>query len=211
MIKIIIADDHRLFRESLKNILSTEKVAEVIAEAENGEEVIKLLDHFQPDIILMDIAMPVLNGIEATKKALKKQPNLKVLALSGFDDDKYYYSMVEAGAKGFVLKNSGIAELKNAITEINNNNSWFSPDLLQKVITKLNTKTKKGKVLDLSERELEVLHLICESLTNDQIADKLNLSFETVKWHRANILSKTECTNTAGLVIYAIKNQLVEI
>ncbi len=211
MIKLIIVDDHRMFRESLKHILTTEKVAEVLAEAENGEEAIKLLDYFQPDIILMDIAMPKLNGIETTKRALKKQPNLKILALSGFDDDKYYFSMVEAGVKGFVLKNSGIAELKNAINEINNNNNWFSSELMQKVIMKLNTKSKKNKVVDLSERELEILHLICESLTNDQIADKLNLSFETVKWHRANILSKTECTNTAGLVMYAIKNQLVEI
>lgn len=211
MIKLIIADDHRMFRESVKNILTTEKIAEVIAEAENGEEVINLLDYHQPDIILMDIGMPVMDGIEATKKALKKQPNLKILVLSGFDDEKYYYSMVEAGAKGFVLKNSGIAELKNAINEINNNKSWFSPELLQKVITKLNCKSKINKELNLSEREMEVLHLICESLTNDQIAEKLNLSFETVKWHRANILSKTGSVNTAGLVIYAIKNQLVNI
>lgn len=211
MIKILIADDHRMFRESLRNILTTEKVAEVLDEAENGEELIHLLDVYKPDIVLMDIAMPVMNGIDATKKIIQKQPGIKVLALSGFDDEKYYFSMVEAGAKGFVLKNSGVAELKNAIHEVYNNNSWFSSELLQKVIAKLNAKSKKKKAGELSERELEVLILICESFTNEQIADRLNLSFETVKWHRSNILSKTGCSNTAGLVIYAIKNDLIEI
>jgi len=211
MIKIIIADDHRMFRESLKKILSLDKIAEVIDEAENGIELLELLNIHKPDVILMDIAMPEMNGIEATKKALQKQPDVKILALSGFDDDKYYYSMVEAGVKGFVLKNSGIAELKNAITEVYNNNSWFSSELMQKVITKLNAKSKKNKSTDLSEREMEILQFICESLTNDQIADKLNLSSETVKWHRSNLLEKTSCLNTAGLVIYAIKNQLIEV
>ncbi len=211
MIKIIIADDHRMFRESLRNILTTEKIAEVLDEAANGEELLQLLNIHKPDIVLMDITMPEMDGIKATKKAIEKQPDLKVLALSGFDDDKYYFSMVEAGAKGFVLKNSGIAELKNAINEVYKNNNWFSSDLLQNVITKLNSKPKKNNSANLSDREVEVLQLICESLTNEQIADKLNLSFETIKWHRSNILSKTGCSNTAGLVIYAIKNQLIEI
>jgi DNA-binding NarL/FixJ family response regulator len=211
MIKILIADDHRMFRESIRNILTTEKVVEVLDEAENGEILLELLNVHKPDIILMDIAMPVMNGIETTRKVLEKQPDVKVLALSSFDDDKYYYSMLEAGAKGFVLKNAGIAELKNAINEVYKNNSWFSPELLRKVIAKLNTKPKKNKTSDLSDRELEVLKLICESLTNEQIAEKMNLSFETVKWHRANILSKTGCPNTAGLVMYAIKNELIEV
>lgn len=211
MIKIIIADDHRMFRESLKNILITEKVADVIAEASNGEELLDLLKVCNPDIILMDIAMPVLNGIDATKKALQKHPGLKILALSGFDDEKYYYSMIEAGAKGFVLKNSGIAELKNAIIEVYENKGWFSQALLQNVITSMHKQNKKKSETDLSEREIEVLKLICQSLTNEQIADKLNLSYETVKWHRSNILSKSGSTNTAGLVIYAIKNKIIEI
>lgn len=211
MITVIIADDHRMFRESLKKILALEKIAEVVAEAENGKELLELLDVYKPDIVLMDIAMPEMNGVEATKKALKKQPNVKILALSGFDDDKYYYSMVEAGVKGFVLKNSGIAELKNAIIEIYNNNSWFSSELMQKVIAKLNTKNKKSSSIDLSDREMEILRLICQSLTNDQIAAKLNLSSETVKWHRSKLLEKTGCINTAGLVMFAIKNQLIEV
>jgi len=209
MIKLIIADDHRMFRESLRNILTTEEVAEVMDEAENGEELLELLKLHKPDIILMDIAMPKLNGVEATRRALKENPDIKVIALSGFDDDKYYYSMVEAGAKGFVLKNSGIAELKNAIKEVYNGNSWFSPLLLEKVIASLHTKSNKH-IADLSSREMEILGYICECLTNEQIADKVHLSCDTVKWHRSNLMAKTACGNTAGLVMFAIKNKLIE-
>ncbi len=211
MTKIIIADDHRMFRESLRKILTIEKVAEVLAEASNGVELLELLDQYRPDIILMDIAMPTMDGIEATKKALEKQPDVKVLTLSSFGDEKYYFSMVEAGAKGFVLKNSGLIELQNAIAEIAKGGSWFSTELIQKVIVNLNAKPKKAKTSIISEREIEILRHICEGLTNEQIAEKINLSIDTVKWHRANILSKTGCSNTAGLVIYAIKNKLIEI
>lgn len=211
MTKIIITDDHRMFRESLRKILTLENVAEVLAEASNGKELLSLLEQHQPDIILMDISMPEMGGVEATKKALEMQPSAKVLTLSSFGDEKYYFSMVEAGAKGFVLKNAGIAELKNAIYEVANGGSWFSSDLLQKVILNLNSKPRKSAMSELSERELEVLKLVCESLTNEQIAEKINISYDTVKWHRANILSKTGCTNTAGLVIFAIRNKLIEI
>jgi DNA-binding NarL/FixJ family response regulator len=211
MIRIIIVDDHRMFRESLRKILTIEKVAEVVAEAANGKEFLKLLDQHTPDLVLMDIAMPELNGIETTKLAIEKQPGLKVLCLSSFGDEKYYFNMVEAGAKGFVLKNAGINELENAIREVANGGSWFSSELLQKVIVSLNAKPKKNAASELTEREVEILKLVCESMTNEQIAEKINLSYDTVKWHRSNILSKTGCTNTAGLVIFAIKNQLIEI
>lgn len=211
MTKIIIADDHRMFRESIREILTQENIVEVLAEASDGIELLELLDNFQPDIILMDISMPGMNGIEATKKALEKQPNVKVLTLSSFGDEKYYYSMVEAGAKGFVIKNAGIHELENAITEVAKGGSWFSPELIQKVVAFINAKPKKNKNNELSERELDILKLICNSYTNEQIADKLNISYDTVKWHRANILSKASCTNTAGLVMFAIRNQLIEV
>ena len=211
MVKLIITDDHRMFRESIRKILVTEKIADVVDEAENGVDLLELLKIRKPDMVLMDIAMPEMDGVEATKQALKLRPELKVIVLSSFGDEKYYFSMVEAGVKGFVLKNSGIAELKNAIDEVYHGRSWFSPELLQKIILRLNAPQKKNKETDLSDRELEVLRLICQSLTNEEIADKLSLSYETIKWHRANILSKTGCSNTAGLVIYAIKNKLIEI
>lgn len=210
MIKLIIADDHRMFRESLKKILTLEGIAEVIAEASNGEELVSLLDTHSPDLVLMDISMPIMDGIEATRKAIEKKPGLKVLTLSSFGDEKYYFNMIEAGAKGFVVKNAGIAELEKAIVEVANEGSWFSSDLLQKVILSISSKSKDTAV-DLSDREIEIIKYVCEGLTNEQIAEKVCLSFDTVKWHRSNLLSKTGSTNTAALVMYAIKNKLVSI
>lgn len=211
MTKIIITDDHRMFRESLRKILTIDSIAEIISEAANGNDLLAQLEYFKPDIILMDISMPEMNGIETTRKVLERYPLIKVLTLSSFGDEKYYFSMVEAGAKGFVLKNASIDELKSAISEVAKGGSWFSPELLQRVILNLNSKAKRNTSSDLSDREVEILKLVCESLTNEQIAEKINLSYDTVKWHRANILSKTGCTNTAGLVIYAIKNRFIEI
>ncbi len=126
MIKIILADDHKIFRESLKKLLASEKIAEVIAEAGDGKQLLELLKTHEPDLIVMDISMPNMDGIETTKKALELKPELKILTLSSFGDEKYYYKMVEAGVKGFVLKNSGISELEQAITEVTSGGSWFS-------------------------------------------------------------------------------------
>jgi DNA-binding NarL/FixJ family response regulator len=211
MISIIIADDHRMFRESLCKILTMKKLATVMAEASTGKELLELIDIHHPQIVLTDISMPEMDGIEATKKAIAKYPDLKVLTLSSFGDEKYYYSMLEAGAKGFVLKNAGIVELQNAITEVAKGGTWFSPELIQKVISNFNDKPKKTTASTLTDREIEILKLICEGITNEQIADRISISFDTVKWHRANIMTKTECTNTAALVIYAIRNKIVVI
>ncbi|HEX2934887.1 MAG TPA: response regulator transcription factor [Bacteroidales bacterium] len=211
MIKLIITDDHIMFRESIGKMLSLKNIAQVIAEASNGKELLALLDTHKPDLVLMDIAMPEMDGIETTKKAIVKQPGLKVLTLSSFGDEQYYFNMVDAGAKGFVLKNASMAELEKAIKEVANGGSWFSSELLQKVILHISSKPKKQIESDLSVRELEILKLICENLTNEQIADKINLSYDTVKWHRANILSKTGCNNAVGLLLYALKNKIIEI
>ena len=211
MIKLIITDDHRMFRESLRKILTLEEIADVIAEASNGKELLELLDHHKPDMVLMDISMPEMDGIEATTKAIEKQPWLKVLTLSSFGDEKYYFHMVEAGAKGFVIKNAGIAELEKAIAEVGAGGSWFSSELLQKVILSMSAKPSKEVLIVLSDRELEIIRYICEGYTNEQIAEKVNLSYDTVKWHRSNMLSKTGSSNTAGLVMYAIKNKIVNL
>jgi DNA-binding NarL/FixJ family response regulator len=212
MIKLIITDDHVMFRESVSKMLTLKKTAEVVAEAGNGNELLALLDNHKPDLVLMDISMPEMDGIEATKKAIEKQPGLKVLTLSSFGDEQYYFNMVEAGAKGFVLKNASIGELEKAIKEVAKGGSWFSSELLQKVILNISSKPPKKEIeTDLSVRELEILKLICENLTNEQIADKVNLSYDTVKWHRANILSKTGCNNAVGLLLFSLKNKIIEI
>ena len=209
MIKILLADDHKIFRESLRKLLSIEKIAEVLAEAGDGKQLLELLDKHTPDLVLMDISMPSMDGVEASKKALEKYPDLKILTLSSFGDEKYYYKMVEAGVKGFVLKNSGISELEQAIKEVAAGGSWFSNELLQKVI--VNIGKTSSKETEFSDREIEVLKSICDGLTNDQIAEKIHLSPDTVKWHRNNLLSKTGCNNTAALVLFAIKSKLIEI
>jgi DNA-binding NarL/FixJ family response regulator len=209
MVKVIIVDDHKIFRESLSKLLAVEKIAEVIAEAGDGRQLLEMLDKYTPDLIIMDISMPNMDGIETTKKALEKKPELKVLTLSSYGDEKYYHKMVEAGAKGFVLKNSGISELERAINEISNGGTWFSNELLRKVI--INISKSPTKEIEISERELEILKYICDGLTNDQIAEVIHLSPDTVKWHRNNLLAKTRCNNAAALVLYAIRHKLIEI
>lgn len=211
MVKIIITDDHRMFRETLRKVLTGEGIVEVLAEASNGAELLELLDTHKPEMVLMDISMPGMDGIEAARKAIEKQPGLKVLTLSSFGDEKYYFNMIEAGAKGFVVKNAGIAELEKAILSVAAGESWFSTELLQKVILSFSNKAPKETTAEFSDREIEIIRYICEGLTNEQIAEKIFLSFDTVKWHRSNILSKTGATNTAGLVMYAIKNKIVDL
>lgn len=211
MVKIIITDDHRMFRETLRKVLTTEGIAEVLGEASNGIELLELLETHKPDLLLMDISMPLMDGIEATRKAIEKQPGLKVLTLSSFGDEQYYFNMIEAGAKGFVVKNAGFAELEKAILTVAAGESWFSSELLQKVILSFSNKAPKETQVEFSEREIEIIRYICEGLTNEQIAEKVFLSFDTVKWHRSNILSKTGASNTAALVMFAIKNKIVNI
>jgi DNA-binding NarL/FixJ family response regulator len=209
MIQIILADDHKIFRESLCKLLASEQIAEVIAQAGNGKELLALLEKHNPDLVITDIAMPIMDGVEAAKKAVKINPDLKILTLSSFGDEKYYYKMVEAGVKGFVLKNSGISELESAIQEVHSGGNWFSNELLQQVI--INIGKPSSKETEFSDREIEILKYICDGLTNDQIAEKIHLSPDTVKWHRNNLLSKTGCNNTAALIIFAIKRKIIEI
>lgn len=208
MIKVFLVDDHSIFRESLKLMLTTQGIADVIAEAGNGKKFLELLPNHMPDIVLTDIAMPVMDGIEATKKALELYPDLKVITLSSFGDEKYYSQMIEAGVKGFLLKSTNVAELTQALAEVENGGSWFSNELLRNIIKNI----KKSKDIQdaFNDRETEILKLICEGLTNEQIANKINLSYETVRSYRSNLLAKTKCTNTASMVMFVIKNKIIE-
>jgi len=211
--RIFLVDDHKIFREGLKNLIEIEDVGEVVGEACNGRDFLDLVESTEPELVLMDISMPVLNGIETTKLAMEKYPDLKIIALSMHGDDEYYYKMVEAGVKGFLLKDSGIKEIERAIASVADGESYFSNELLRRIITNINKpiqEESKAKSL-LSKREIEVLFEICYGLTNDEIAEKLFISTQTVKGHRSNLLSKTNCRNSASLVMYAIKNKLVEL
>lgn len=210
-ISICIVDDHTLFRNGLKLLLSTLNFIGEIFEANNGEEFVNGLKNNPVDIALLDIEMPIMNGIEAAKRAKEIQPSIKILALSMYSDKNYYLSMIDAGACGFLLKNSNFDEVEKAIIDVCNDKSYISIEILNEILKY--PEKASFNVLDneLTERETEVLLLICKGLTNNEIADKLVLSKRTVDKHRENLLLKTQSKNTANLVIYAIKKGVLKI
>jgi len=211
-INLALVDDHNLFRNGLKLLLNkvSGELFENIYEATNGLEFLQLLAQHPVDIALMDISMPVMNGIEATQKALEMNSGLRVIALTMFNEHDYYSKMINAGVKGFLLKEAEIDEVLNAIKAVSGGNNYFSVEILCTIIKKQNEPQGKNEY-NLSGRELEILYLICQGLSNKDIAKKLFLSKRTVDKHRYNILEKTDCKNTANLVMFAVKNQLVHI
>jgi DNA-binding NarL/FixJ family response regulator len=210
-IRIIIADDHQLFRNGLKLLLNSFSEFEVAGEASNGEEFLRLLKTTPANVALMDINMPEMDGIEATRKGLKICPSLNIIALSMYGEEEYYYKMVDAGAKGFLLKDSDISEVREAIITVIKGGSFFSQELLYHVIQKIKLREQEPKSAVLSKREKEILLKICEGFSNQEIAETLFISKRTVDKHRANLLGKTNSKNTASLILYAIRNKLIEI
>ncbi len=210
-IRIIIADDHQLFRNGLKILLNAFPEFEVVGEAANGSEFLKILGTTKADIALMDINMPEMDGIEATRQGLKVSPEICILALSMYGEEEYYYKMVDAGAKGFLLKDSDINEVKEAILTVSRGGSYFSQELLYYVIQKFKHRENETKAANLSRREKEILQKICEGLSNQEIAETLFISKRTVDKHRANLLGKTNSKNTASLILFALRNKLIEI
>jgi len=210
-IRIIIADDHQLFRNGLKILLNSFPDFEVTGEASNGEEFVNILKTAKAEIALMDINMPEMDGIEATRRGLKINPEINIIALSMYGEEEYYYKMIDAGARGFLLKDSNINEVREAILTVIRGGSYFSQELLYNVIQKIKHREHEIKTANLSKREKEILVKICEGLSNQQIADALFISKRTVDKHRANLLGKTNSKNTASLILYAIRNKLIEI
>jgi DNA-binding NarL/FixJ family response regulator len=210
-IRIIITDDHQLFRNGLKILLNSFPEFEVAGDASNGNEFLELIKTVKADIVLMDINMPDMDGIEATRKGLKANPEICIIALSMYGEEEYYYKMVDAGAKGFLLKDSDISEVKEAILTVMKGGSYFSQELLYHVIQKIKHREQETKSANLSKREREILAKICEGLSNQKIAETLFISKRTVDKHRANLLGKTNSKNTASLILFAIKNKLIEI
>jgi len=210
--KVMLVDDHKLFRKGLRMLIDSLNRFEVAGEASNGVEFLNLLDQSQPDIVLLDIAMPEMNGIEAAKLALTKYPDLRIITLSMFGEQDYYFKMVDAGVKGFLLKNSDFSEVKMALETVMEGGNYFSRELLMNLVNSLkNSPEELTPDSPLSDREKEIILLICKGMSTQEIADSLCLSKRTVDSHRANILLKTGCRNTASLVVYAIKEKLVEL
>lgn len=213
MINIAIVEDHTLFREGLKVLLENNKDYRVVAEFANGREFIESLFDYHIDLVLIDIEMPLMNGIEATNEAKMKLPALKFIALSMYSDQKYYYEMIRAGASGFVLKEATSDELEKAINDVLNDQSYFSPKLLQQVIMQipeLEGRQKTINKLKITERELDVLKLLCQGMTNFEISEHLFLSPKTIETHKTRLLKKTGVKNSTSLILFALKNKLVE-
>lgn len=213
--KIIIVDDHPLFREGLRLLVEQEGLGEVIAEADNGIDFLKLLNRHNPDIVLMDIDMPKMNGIDATKKALKKRPTIKTLALTMQSGKKDYIEMVNAGAMGFVLKTAGKYEFQRAITSILAGEQYFCNEILQKLVSSFienetSSESNQRKSL-FTDKEITVLQYLCEGLSVSEIAEKIHRSVKTVEKHRSSLIEKTNTKNTINLILYAIKSRIVKV
>ena len=213
-VRIALVDDHTLFRTGLKGLLEQRDDFKVVADVGSGEEFLAQLADLDIDVVFMDISMPGIDGSEATRRALQQRPNLRIITLSMYGDDHYYKLMVECGASGFLLKDSDIEEVYASVEATIAGDSYFSTALLGMLTRNMSSRIAVDTPADedaLSEREIEILVEVCRGLSNQEIADKLFISKRTVDKHRANILEKTGCKNTANLVVYAIKNRLVEI
>lgn len=207
-IKIALVDDHALFRNGLRGLIDGNHSCRVVAEASDGSDFLESEEAMSADVVFMDIAMPIISGDKATALALERNPDLKIICLSMFGEEKYYSGMMEAGAKGFLLKDSSIEEVFAAIKAVMNNEEYICHEVMQALSGSMR---RNEDAEALSEREMDVLLGICRGLSTQEIADELFLSKRTVDTHRANILEKTGSKNTASLVVYAIKNNLVEV
>lgn len=212
-IKVLLVDDHQIVRDGLKTLMESQHGLDIIAEAEDGMKALEACQKHEIDLIIMDINMPEMDGIDATKTIKEKYPDVKVLALTMSDSDVHIRKMIEAGASGYILKNAGREELKKAIQALMDDQHYFSDKASQSVMMELVRSKGKPKGVgptEMTERELEVLGLIVQEYTNQEIAKKLFISPRTVDAHRRNLLQKSGARNTAGLVRYALENGLFE-
>lgn len=211
--KIIIADDHLLFRLGLASVLRQFEFISKIQEAENGREVLEKVAKESYDVILMDINMPVMNGTEATRLIKREFPDIKVIALTVFEDQKHVIEMIESGASGYIIKNTNGEEIKTALLKVMNDEFYFSRQISESLITSIIAKHKIRRTNlsnQISNREKEILYFICREYTTKEIAEALYLSEKTIDWHRLNLLQKTHSKNIAGLVLFAIKSGIID-
>jgi DNA-binding NarL/FixJ family response regulator len=213
-IKLIMADDHEIFRDGFRLMLSKYPEFILAGEAANGKELIDLTEQLNPDVIITDIKMPLMDGIEATKKITERFPGIGIIGLSMYDDDELIIEMLEAGAIGYLIKNAGKEQITEAIRTVYNHEPYYCKTTSHKLTTMIAKSRfnpyKKNAKAEFSEREKEIIELICAQLTNKEIADKLFISVRTVEGHRLKILEKMNVKNTVGLVVYAMKNGIVK-
>ncbi|UCC16071.1 MAG: response regulator transcription factor [Dehalococcoidales bacterium] len=214
-IRILIADDHAVVREGTRQFLEREEDLEVVGEAADGEEAVRLVGSLNPDVAIMDISMPNVDGIEATRRIKAKYPTVAVLILSAYDDDQFVFSLLEAGAAGYLLKSVRGNELVNAIREVSAGESVLHPTIARKVLnrfTHITNETQKQKTQDLlTEREVEVLQLAAQGSSNQEIADNLYLSLRTVQSHLNHIFNKLQVSSRTEAVVRALKEGWVTL
>jgi len=214
-ITVLLAEDHTIVREGFRKMLELETDIEVVGEAQDGREAVALVKKLLPDVVLMDIAMPRLNGLEATRQILKELPAARVLMLSAHSDDAYVDTAIASGALGFLLKQSSSHEVCRAIREIHQGKAFFSPAISRR-LNRLHTQsfnrsgTPSNKGVQLTSREMEVLQLIAEGKANKETADTLGIGIKTVEKHREHLMQKLDIHDTAGLTRYAISAGIIE-
>lgn len=214
-IDVVITDDHKLFRKGIRSLLEDFEFIENLYETENGSELLDLLNNTtpKPDVILLDLKMPVMDGVEAHKKLREFYPDIKVIILTMEDDEQYILHLINEGVNGYLMKNADPDELEVALKKVVENDFYFTDDISALVFRNFTSgnKNKEASSVIISPRELQVLELICKENTAAEIADKLALSVRTVEGYRRKLLNKTGTKNIAGLVVFALKNNLVKI
>lgn len=213
-ISVIIADDHELFRDGFCSLFAEQDPVKVVAEAANGQQLVELTAQLLPDVVITDIQMPVMDGVQATRSITKQYPQVSIIALSSFDNDRLIIDMHEAGAIGYLLKNARKKEILEAISSAARHHPAYCSNINSKlarlIATSVFDPADPSVGISLSDREKEIIRLICMEWSNKQMAEKFNLSTRTIEGYRERILEKTKTNNTVGLVVYAIKNRIFE-
>jgi len=213
-IKVLVADDHTILRQGIKSLLANEEEIEVIGEAKNGREALTIIEETLPDVILMDIAMPGLNGLEATRRIKKRFPRMKVLVLTMYTNEEYIFQILNAGANGYLVKETAFQDLISAIKAVYKNEAFMSPSISKKVINSYIKRAQNDEQETceiLTTREREILQLIAEGNSSKKIAELLFISPKTVETHRTHIMDKLNIHNRTGLVKYAIRKGIVDV
>ncbi|MBI2829105.1 MAG: response regulator transcription factor [Acidobacteria bacterium] len=212
-LRILLADDHTVVRQGLRKVLEERLDWEVVAEAGNGRDAVRQADELKPDVAIVDVAMPLMNGIEATRQIVKRSPSTRVLVLTMYSDEAYVNQMIKAGATGYLLKDSADVDLIQAVSAVSQGNSFFSPAVARFVLDEdapqLADKGNIDRYESLSAREREILQLIAEGKANKEIAALLSISPSTVETHRARLMEKLDLHSAAEIVLYAVRRGVI--
>jgi len=212
-IRVLVVDDHAIVREGICALLALTGDIEVVAEAANGSEALKLVEEVQPDVVLMDIAMPIMGGLEATRRICREFPRTKVLILTQYDDKEYVFPVIEAGASGFISKTAASSELPVGIRSVYRGDSYLSPSVAKLLVEDyrlgVSSRVSHDPYEQLTDRERDVLKLVAEGYTTQEIADMLVLSPKTVEGHRTNLMTKLGIRNRTDLIKYALRKGII--